>query len=215
MGGQGSGVFDKCFGNSLSYASSTCKSGSAKPQILADITLKSNTEFVIMTDEKCDGDCGYYRPGIPAYRGFDGKNKVFLFEFSMPADNGFGFNGNMPSIWALNAKIPRTVQYGKCSCWGSGCGEMDLFEVLKDATGYVKSHYHSNQGATGQYSKGGGGSPDYFKRPFDKTIKAAAIFRDNGSIIVRYLPDGCDFGVELDSLVLSAGQEPSVYRVPS
>jgi len=48
--------------------SSTCNSGSAKPEILADITLPSNTEFAIFSDQKCDGDCGYYRPGIPAYR---------------------------------------------------------------------------------------------------------------------------------------------------
>lgn len=147
--------------------------------------------------------------------GFDGKNKVFLFEFSMPADNSGGFNGNMPSIWALNAKIPRTAQYGKCSCWDSGCGEMDLFEVLKDATDYVKSHYHANQGATSQYGKGGGGSPDYFKRPFDKPVKAAAIFNDNGSITIKYLPGDCDFGAELDGSVLSASPDGSVYKVPS
>jgi hypothetical protein len=48
--------------------SANCQSGSAKPQILTDSTLPSNTEFVIFSDEKCDGDCGYYRPGIPAHR---------------------------------------------------------------------------------------------------------------------------------------------------
>jgi hypothetical protein len=44
------------------------KAGCAQPEILADITIPSNTEFMIFSDEKCDGDCGYYRPEIPAYR---------------------------------------------------------------------------------------------------------------------------------------------------
>ncbi|KAF8242407.1 hypothetical protein K440DRAFT_607555 [Wilcoxina mikolae CBS 423.85] len=215
-GGQGSGVWDMCWGNSLSYASATCDSGSSEPQVLADITLKSNTEFLIMSDEKCDGDCGYYRDGIPAYRGFDGKDKVFLFEFNMPEDNTGGFNSNMPSIWALNAKIPRTAQYGKCSCWDSGCGEFDLFEVLEDATDYVKSHYHASQGATGSYGKGGGGSPDYFDRPYGKCVKAAAIFDKSGTVTVKFLPDSVDFGKYLDSAELSQGSESaSTYRVPS
>jgi hypothetical protein len=121
----------------------------------------------------------------------------------------------MPSIWALNAKIARTAQYGKCSCWDSGCGEFDLFEVLEDATNYVKSHYHASQGATGSYGKGGGGSPDYFKRPFGKCVKAAAIFDESGTVTVKFLPDSAEFGSSLDSAVLSEGSEnPSTYRVP-
>lgn len=57
--------------------------------------------------------------------GFGGADKVFFMEFSMPHDGKTGFNGDMPSIWMLNAQIPRTIQYGNpdCSCWESGCGE--------------------------------------------------------------------------------------------
>lgn len=57
--------------------------------------------------------------------GFGGADKIFLMEFTMPMDGKTGFNGDMPAIWMLNAKIPRTIQYGKaeCSCWSSGCGE--------------------------------------------------------------------------------------------
>jgi hypothetical protein len=58
----------RCWGNSLSYASSSCDSGSSKPQILEDMLFKTDQEFVIFTDQKCNGDCGYYRDGIPAYR---------------------------------------------------------------------------------------------------------------------------------------------------
>ncbi|KAI5844233.1 putative TOS1-like glycosyl hydrolase-domain-containing protein [Tricharina praecox] len=216
-GGDGSGVFDHCWGNSLSYMSPNCKSGSAKPQILSDITMPSNTEFVIFSDEKCDGDCGYSRPGIPAHRGFDGKNKIFMFEFQMPRDTSGSFNQNMPSIWALNAKIPRTAQYGSCSCWGSGCGEFDMFEVLEDAHDYVKSHYHAAQGAVSG-NKGGGGAPDYFKRPYDKTIKAAAIFDERGTVTVKILDDAVQFGRALDPKVLGENARPSgkisTYNVP-
>jgi len=82
-----------------------------------------------MLAQECNGDCGYGRPGSVAYRksqqhscgacltpvtdGFDGADKVdkvFLFEFSMPMDGEAGFEGDMPAIWALNAKIPRTLQ---------------------------------------------------------------------------------------------------------
>jgi len=57
--------------------------------------------------------------------GIDGADKVILIEYSMPMDGKTGFNADMPSIWMLNAQIPRTLQYGdaSCSCWESGCGE--------------------------------------------------------------------------------------------
>ena len=59
--------------------------------------------------------------------GFDGTDKVFLFEFMMPMDpSSHGkYESDMPAIWMLNAQIPRTTQYGPstCSCWVTGCGE--------------------------------------------------------------------------------------------
>ena len=61
----------------------------------------------------------------------------FCFEFEMPSDtNGNGYNQDMPAVWLLNAKIPRTLQYGEatCSCWKTGCGELDLFEVLSSGS---------------------------------------------------------------------------------
>ena len=99
-----------------------------------------------MLGRECNNDCGFVRPGSVAYRlspnfcyvfmhtltvvsdGFDGADKVFLMEFSMPMDGTSGFNADMPAIWMLNAQIPRTLQYGNaaCSCWESGCGEFDV-----------------------------------------------------------------------------------------
>lgn len=176
MGGSaGSGVWSSCFGDSISYAASNGIDGAGSAFALDDVTLPSGQEYMIFSGVECNGnDCGYYRDGIPAYHGFGGDQKIFVFEFQMPTDNSgsSGINQDMPAIWLLNAKIPRTLQYGNsdCSCWGTGCGEMDLFEILSAGSDKLISHIHDAQGS---------GSQDYFKRPVDSTLKAAVIF--NGS----------------------------------
>lgn len=199
MGGQGSGTFDYCFGNSLSYMNSKATGGSATPQVLADMTIPSNTEFSFWTDQKCDAEhCGFFRPDIPAFRGFEGANKIFLFEFSMPADSAGGANGNMPAIWALNVEIPLATQYGpaQCSCWNTGCGEFDMFEVLTDNKDLLTTHYHSDQGTNNQY--GGGGTSDALARPYSSTIKTAVVFNEK-DIYVTVLDDSTDFSETLTS----------------
>ncbi|TGZ81894.1 hypothetical protein EX30DRAFT_239090 [Ascodesmis nigricans] len=213
-GGDGSGVWDTCWGNSLAYSDSQCSKGVSTPEVLAPITVPSDTEFVIFSDQECDESCGTWRPGTPAHKGFDGKDKVFLFEFVMPSDGSGGNNGDMPSIWALNAKIPRTSQYSDCSCWGSGCGEFDMFEVLEGGKDFVKSHFHAAQGGTA--NKGGGGSPDFIARPYDKPVKAAVIFDGSGTVDIKMLDDDVDFGGVLDSRVLNLRHEAvSKFVVPS
>ncbi|EME79386.1 uncharacterized protein MYCFIDRAFT_212204 [Pseudocercospora fijiensis CIRAD86] len=198
-GGSGSGVFDMTYGNSLSYASTDGCSGASSPQILKDCQLKSDTEVVIMTDKKCSGDsCGFVRPGTVAYHGFNGPSKAFFFEFSMPDDGTTAASiydpTNMPAIWMLNAQIPRTLQYGKadCSCWTSGCGEFDIFEVLAAGDKRCKSTLHGNIA---------GGDSDYFARPVDKTIKAALLlYKDN--IHIKILDDSTQFGKTMDDTFL-------------
>ncbi|KAK4628834.1 PGA52-like protein [Fulvia fulva] len=192
-GGSGSGVFDYSFGNSLSYSSADGKSGASAPTTLANCQLASDTEVVIMTDDKCnaeDGSCGFYRDGTVAYHGFDGPSKAFFFEFSMPDDGTTAANKydptNMPAIWLLNAQIPRTLQYGnaECSCWTTGCGEFDIFEVLAPGDKRCKSTLHGNIA---------GGDSDYFARPTSGTIKAALLlYKDN--IHIKILDDSTDFG---------------------
>lgn len=118
--------------------------------------------------------------------GFSGSQKIFLFEFSMPNDGTTsGYDANMPAIWMLNAQIPRTLQYGSsdCSCWESGCGEMDLFEVLDSGSSRCKSAYH---GANS------GGNSDYFSRPENGTIKVAVVL-DNDKLTIKLLDDS--FGI--------------------
>ncbi|KAK4499445.1 hypothetical protein PRZ48_009959 [Zasmidium cellare] len=196
QGGSGSGTFDYTFGNSLSYSSADGKSGASSPQTLEACTLDSDTEVIIMTDDKCSGDgCGYYRDGTVAYHGFDGPSKAFFFEFEMPDDGQSAASiydpVNMPAIWLLNAQIPRTLQYGKseCSCWESGCGEFDIFEVLAPGDTRCKSTLHGNIA---------GGDSDYFARPTNGSIKAALLlYKDN--IHIKVLDDNVDFGKTMGS----------------
>lgn len=90
-----------------------------------------------------------------------------------------------------------------------------MFEVLEGATDYVKTHYHASQGGNNG-AGGGGGSPTYFKRPFDKFIKAAAIFNEAGAVTIKYLSDDFDFGSSTSYEGLAgAVTNPSVYKVPS
>lgn len=195
FGGSGSGVFDYSFGNSLSYASSDGNSGSADPQTLEHTTLPSSAEVVLMRDMECKDDlCGYTRPGTVAHHGWDGARKAFFFEFQMPSDGGTSDNiydpVNMPAIWMLNAQIPRTLQYGNedCSCWGSGCGEFDMFEVLSPGSKKAKSTLHGNKA---------GGDSNYFDRPEDKPIKVGMVMFDD-NVHIKILPDDMDFPATMD-----------------
>lgn len=194
-GGDGSGIFDNVFGNSLSYLNSQGTGGSASSAVLADALVGSNKEFAIFTDNECvEGDsCGYVRPGSVAYHGFDGADKVFLLEFGMPKDSTSGFNADMPAVWMLNAQIPRTLQYGEasCSCWTTGCGEFDIAEVLMSGDERCKSTLHTNAP---------GGSSDYFARPTSGTMKLAVIFNGaDGTANIQKLSDDATFPSSLSA----------------
>ncbi|KAL9130502.1 MAG: hypothetical protein Q9217_001322 [Psora testacea] len=177
------------FGASLSYASSDGQSGAATSRVLKNAMIEDNAEVIILSAKACgDGGCGYTRPGGVAYHGFGGSHKVFLLEFSMPLTGKSGFNGDMPAIWLHNAQIPLTSQYGTnpdCSCWTSGCGEFDLFEVLDQGDMRCKSTLHMAPA---------GGSSDWFQRPTNETITAAVVFAGKSEVaVIRMLDDGQDF----------------------
>ncbi|KAL9023312.1 MAG: hypothetical protein Q9196_007282, partial [Gyalolechia fulgens] len=204
------------FGASLSYASPDGKSAAASPQTLQNQMIEDDVEVIVMSNRSCEGDsCGYTRPGGVAYHGFAGDQKLFLMEFSMPATGKTGFNGDMPGIWLLNAQIPLTSQYGtnpECSCWTSGCGEFDLFEVLDTGDFRCKSTLHMAPA---------GGSSDYFQRPKDKTIKAAVLLQgSNESAHIQILDDSQSFDESLASEAVQAmtqddgkGTMSSVFRL--
>lgn len=222
QGGGGSGTFDYTYGNSLSYSSTNGKSCASSPQTLADTELGSSDEVVIMSDSKCSGDsCGFYRDGTVAYHGFDGPSKAFFFEFEMPDSGETAASKydpvNMPAIWLLNAQIPRTLQYGKseCSCWESGCGEFDIFEVLAPGDARCKSTLHSNVA---------GGDSDYFARPTNGTMKAALLLY-NDNIHIKVLDDSTEFGATMgntfvddicqDTLIDSLSNLVSLFKLGS
>ncbi|ODQ51076.1 hypothetical protein SAICODRAFT_67294 [Saitoella complicata NRRL Y-17804] len=219
MGGvNGSGSWSSCFGNTLSYANANGVDAAAVPQILEDVTIPSNKEVIIFSGEACDDSCGYVADGAPAYKGFSGGDKMFLFEFMMPTDSAStsSFNLDMPAIWALNAQIPRTLQYGdaSCSCWTTGCGELDLFEVLTTGLDYMTTTLHDFQGTGTQY--GGGGSSDYFVRPKTSYMQAAVVFSSSDKTIKLAEISNVDFGssIALDT-VSGWGSNPSSIFVAS
>ena len=114
-----------------------------------------------------------------------------MFEFAMPRDGQGGFEGDEPAVWMLNAKIPRTSQYGNaaCSCWESGCGEFDIFEALDDGSARMKSTLHDNAS---------GGDSDYFERPTTSTMKVAVVLSSSSSTIhIQVLPDSTDFSASI------------------
>jgi|SRR5271163_2034099 len=114
-------------------------------------------------------------------------------EFQTPMDENTGFQGDIPAIWTLNAQIPRTLQYGDeaCSCWASGCGELDIVEVLSPGLIQCKSTIHTNTPA---------GDSDYITRPTNSPMKLAVIFRSISSAAhIQVLNGNFDFGPSLTS----------------
>ena len=117
----------------------------------------------------------------------------------MPLDGDRGFNGDMSALWALNGRIPRTMQYGDCSCWMTGCGEADIYEVLAPGDTKCKSTFHLANGA---------GSSDYFDRPVDQFIKVAVVFDEAGaSVSIKKLPDDTDFSEGLSAATVKGWVE--------
>lgn len=188
------GDSSSCLGQALSYASDNGTGYASSSTVLANNTfLHSDDEFTIFSSSKCPSSgfsksCGVYRSDIPAYHGFDGTVKMFLFEFEMPTEtqaNDSTSNYNMPAIWLLNAKIPRTSQYSSnsnCSCWKSGCGEFDIFEVLNttEAT-HLFTTIHDYQG-TGDINTGMS-AQGHFYRDLNNRMLGGAVFDNDGNAI--------------------------------
>lgn len=189
------GANSSCLGNGLSYAGSDGISKASSATILGENTLiHSNEEFVIFSNLSCgssslQGDCGVYRPNIPAFKGYDGTVKMFLFEFEMPQENNGNediINYNSPAIWLLNAQIPRTSQYSmnsNCSCWASGCGEFDIFEIMNNThSTELLTTIHDYQGTDNINT--GIIIPGYIERNFNSVMKGGVIFDNSGNAVV-------------------------------
>lgn len=182
----------KCLGKALTYASSNGTGSSNSPSLLEKNNLiHSDDEYSIWSNTTCeksglDNDCGVYRKDIPALHGFAGATKLFLFEFEMPTEdrkNNSNIFYDMPAIWLLNAKIPRTSQYASnsdCSCWASGCGEYDIFEIMNSTeSSHLYSTIHGYQG-TGNINLGIQ-APGHFERDLKNTMKGGVVFDSSGN----------------------------------
>lgn len=189
------GTNSTCLGQALTYAGTDGLSEASSSTVLANNTLlNSNEEFSIFSDVTCGsssltGDCGVYRDNIPAYKGFDGAVKMFLFEFEMPTDTTSDkstTNFNAPAIWLLNAAIPRTSQYAQnasCSCWASGCGEFDVFEIMNNTdSSELLTTIHDYQG-TGDINTGMA-IPGYIERDTDSVMMGGVYFDNDGNAVV-------------------------------
>lgn len=196
-----------CLGKALSYAGSDGLSKADSATVLAkDTLITSDKEYTIYSNISCPSSgankgCGVYRKGIPAYYGFGGTTKMFLFEFTMPTEtqkNSTKFEYyDMPAIWLLNDHIARTSQYpnnANCSCWSSGCGEFDIFEVMNGTEkNHLYSTFHTFQGiedlGTGIQSYG------YIPRDTSNTMKGGVIFDSNGDT-VTFISDDTEFDAD-------------------
>ncbi|KAF2156396.1 hypothetical protein K461DRAFT_275501 [Myriangium duriaei CBS 260.36] len=208
-GGTYPGIWSAKFGNSLGYASADGLKPAMSSTTLADTTLPSLSELSLWASDLCttSSPCPYSRPGTVAHHGFGGASKLFLFEFLMPHSDG----ADMPALWFLNARIPRTQQYGSCSCWGNtgGCGELDAFEVLTKSEDRMIASVHGVQAAT---------NPNYFARPTTKTVKAA-VSMVGGTTVLKVLDDSYDFSTGLSQrqvdALLSTAAVSAQMKLPS
>lgn len=186
----------------------------------------SEREIAVFTDKLCDGNCEYARPDATAHctsppdarliytltftDGWDGPSKAFFIEFQMDHYDNHGSDQGMlsdaPAWWFLNAAIPRILQYGNdrnnipCSCWSTGCGEFDAFEILGHGEMRAKSTIHRQGNLEG-------GDTNYFLRPVGRTIKFVVVYH-NWNITARVLDDEFAFG---DSLTQAQIDEIVAY----
>ncbi|OEJ86552.1 Cell wall protein [Hanseniaspora osmophila] len=198
------GSDSKCLGKALSFADTTGVGKASEAAIPANNTLiGSDEEFVIFSNISCpESDpynrCGVYRKKIPAYEGFYGTTKMFLFEFEAPTEtqaNSSSFsNYDMPAIWLLNSQIPRQSQYptnSNCSCWASGCGEFDIFEVTNSThVNEFYSTFHTFQG-TDSLSYGLSAA-EYVARKTNSTMTGGVVFDSEGNTVV-FMSDSLSF----------------------
>ncbi|CCK69350.1 Toh1p KNAG_0C02390 [Huiozyma naganishii CBS 8797] len=199
-----------CLGKALTYAGADGVSSASQRTVLGgNNSIASDQEYIIYSNVSCpksglDRGCGVYRKGIPAYYGFGGVTKMFLFEFEMPTETKQNSSSieffDMPAIWLLNDHIARTAQYptnANCSCWASGCGEFDIFEVMNGTErNHLYSTFHTFQGiedlGTGIQSYG------YIPRNTTGTMKGGVVFDSAGNTIT-FMSDDVSFDANITS----------------
>ncbi|KAJ4406767.1 target of Sbf [Didymella pomorum] len=190
-----SGTFDYAFGNSLSFVAPAGNVVAPESEPFDGTLDTSEYEIAVFSDKECDSNCPYWRPNATSHYAWSGSSKAFFIEFQMDHyqnhGSDYGLISDAPAWWFLNAAIPRILQYGNdrnnipCSCWSTGCGEFDAFEVLGNGEERAKSTLHRQGNLEG-------GDSNYFKRPVGATLKFAVVWY-YPHITVRVLDDNFDF----------------------
>ncbi len=123
-----------------------------------------------MTSQTCaDSPCDGFSRGT-ANHGW-AASKMLVVTFNMPPSSDAS---KVPAIWALNAQVVRSAEYG-CNCRGvggpGGCGELDILETLVGADpNQGISEVYSVKGATGT------GSAAFFARPTADKVTYGVVF---------------------------------------
>lgn len=112
-------------------------------------------------------------------------SKMFVMTVTMPDSSDAS---QVPAIWALNAQIVWSAQYG-CNCrneGAQGCGELDIAEVLYgsgDDPNAAISEIYSFKGATGSGASS-------FARPVDTPTTYSVVFdTTNDQITINELTE--------------------------
>lgn len=202
-----------CMGKALSFIGPDA-STAAQVNTAPGKNVTSGAEFIIFSNTTCPkskekADCGVYRKGIPAYYGFGGVTKMFLFQFSMPTDGGDSIGNdtyfNQPSIWLSSDSLPRvTSEYTKdnnCSCLYQGCGGYEIFSAngtLMTSSLITLQGLNVNSTSdvasvfTNKVSDG------YFRRPTNATVVGGVVFDSTGNVIT-FLANCTSFDQELSA----------------
>ncbi|KAL1945363.1 hypothetical protein VTO73DRAFT_2214 [Trametes versicolor] len=171
LGGEKSGEFSICGGSSQSFANGawTDATTAANAEIAKGF-LDEDHEINIMTAQTCaDSPCDGFARGT-ANHGW-AASKMLVVTFNMPSSSDAS---KVPAIWALNAQVVRSAEYG-CNCRGvgspGGCGELDILETLVGADpNQGISEVYSVKGATGT------GSAAFFARPTADKVTYGVVF---------------------------------------
>ncbi|PCH35681.1 hypothetical protein WOLCODRAFT_28063 [Wolfiporia cocos MD-104 SS10] len=182
-GGNGSGEWSICAGNSQSYADDAWTGGAAAPTTSSSGWLPGGNEINIMTNQTCEAaECSGFSRGTANHGWAD--SKMFVFTFDMPSSSDAS---QLPAIWALNAQVVRSAQYG-CNCRGEGanggCGELDILEVISaDTPDQAISEIYSFKGATGS-------GANTFARPTGASATYSVVFDvDSDQILINELTE--------------------------
>ncbi|KAI0765702.1 putative TOS1-like glycosyl hydrolase-domain-containing protein [Trametes elegans] len=182
LGGDKSGEFSICAGNSQSFANGawTDATTAANAEVAKGF-LEEGHEINIMTAQTCaESPCDGFSRGT-ANHGWGGS-KLLVATLDMPPSRDAS---KVPALWALNAQVVRAAEYG-CNCRGvgspGGCGELDILETLPGADpDHGVSEVYSVKGATGS------GDKNFFARPAEKATYAVVFDVQTDSIAIQQL----------------------------